>query len=459
MSSNRPGRWSIRRYLVIGLSLTIGLVLTSLFIVVDYEVDREMYERMDNALLIRAHTIASHLPAAETMVVAQWLPEYARHERAEFFTLYKRGDPVLMSPNSHGIPLRRPPRHSEVALYYNLNLPDGHAGRAIALHQRYPDTHQRYLLVVASERESWDRSERRLHFTIMLAIVLATIIAVAFSYLLLRLAFKPLLREGRRIARLDPNTPHVPNDNDLPQELAPFVQAFNIGISRLYEAIERERHFSRDIAHELRTPLSEIRTTAEVALQQDDPGVIRNGLVTAIASTERMQGVVDTLLMMARYESGQEQPSFDPLDLSASTRDMIGLQRHGAEAKQLEIRLDVPDQSWTRSDEAVLERILSNLLHNAIEYAPEGSRIDCVIENDSDGGWICLENEASELTEADLARMGARFWRKNEQGGTAQHAGLGLALASEFAHALGLRLRFRLRAGRLRVGLGAFPSL
>src|SRR5690606_1942809 len=125
-------------------------------------------------------------------------------------------------------------------------------------------------------------------------------------------------------------------------ELAPFAAAFNTGIARLYSAIQRERRFSRDIAHELRTPLAETRASAEVALRDGESDALRDGLITAIAATERMQRSVDTLLALARFESGQESPALDPLDLTELADDQIESLSRSAERNRIELLLHAP---------------------------------------------------------------------------------------------------------------------
>ncbi|MDR2871644.1 MAG: HAMP domain-containing histidine kinase [Xanthomonadaceae bacterium] len=460
MFSNRSGVWSIRKHLIIGLSLTIGLILALLFLVLDHQVDSEIYRQMDKTLDFRAQTIANHLFSADDVSLDERLPEYALDSHTEFFTLYdKQGHVALTSPNCHDTALTPPPHRSEANLHYNLVLPDGHHGRAIAMYQNDLDTGDHYLLVVASERESWDRVERHLHFVIMAAILLATAAAVLFSHLILRRAFTSLIREGRRIAAMTPDKPLVSIGEGLPQELMPFAEAFNTGTQRLYTAVERERSFSRDIAHELRTPLSEIRTSAESALRGTDIDHAHKGLTAAIAATERMQRAIDTLLSLARYESKQDQPAIDPLDLIPLLQATVQTVKQAAAAKNIVVHVAFPDTAWTRSDIGILERILSNLLQNAVEYAPEQTSMNCTLTRRGNAFWLHIDNQSTELTPEDIPRLGTRFWRKADQGGTAQHAGLGLALSFGLARALGLCLQFRLTDNRLQAELGPFQAL
>jgi two-component system sensor histidine kinase QseC len=133
-----------------------------------------------------------------------------------------------------------------------VTLPDGHAGRALATHVALHGSQNR-LLVVATEREGWDQTERRVHFALLIGIALATLLATGSALLLVQRVIVVLRRTGAAAARLNADQPMQPLGGDLPRELKPFADAFNLGLHHLYTAIERERQFSRDVAHELRT--------------------------------------------------------------------------------------------------------------------------------------------------------------------------------------------------------------
>jgi two-component system sensor histidine kinase QseC len=102
---------------------------------------------------------------------------------------------------------------------------------------------------------------------------------------------------------------------------------------------------------------------------------------------------------------------------------------------------------------------LSNLLSNALEYSPDGDCVICSIDQ-TEAGWTwSISNAAPELDASDLEHFGHRFWRKRPEGGTAQHAGLGLALALGLSRAINVPLRFELRQQRLTALLGPWPAL
>ena len=123
------------------------------------------------------------------------------------------------------------------------------------------------------------------------------------------------------------------------------------------------------------------------------------------------------------------------------------------------VDLRLPGKAWAVGDAGMLERMLSNLLGNALEYAPALARVECEALRTPEGWWVEIANPAPDLEEGDVARFGQRFWRKHAEGGTAQHAGLGLALCYALSAAAGIPLRFRLEDGVLRARVGPLPAI
>lgn len=460
--TGRKSSWSMLRRLALGLALSVGGVLTVLFLALDYWIDIEIYRRLDASLLERTRAVARVLDSRDLAQLEQLMPEYDPDGHTEFFTVYDNANRALLhSSSTGGVDLDLGPSGRGAPRYYDLTLPDGHAGRALATRLSGDQVGSPpRLLVVASEREGWDRTERRIHFTLLGAIACALVLTMGLGLLVVGRIFAVLRRSSRQVAALDVDVPQPAIGNDFPSELQPFAAAFNRGIRRLYDAIDRERRFSRDVAHELRTPLAEIRASAESALASGEPEEAATSLRAAVDASARMQRSVDTLLALSRLESGLEQPAIDPMDLAQVVHELVIALRSSADAHGVTVRCGtLPAAAWVRSDRGIVERIVSNLLRNAIEYSPERSSIDCRLHHDESGWWLQIDNPAPELTNDDLKHFGHRFWRKQPEGGTTHHAGLGLSLSLALARFLSLPLHFSLREGWLCARLGPWPPL
>ena len=450
----------MQRRLAASLVICIGGTFAILFPVLDYWIDHEIYRRMDTTLMQRSAAVGRVLQELDARKLESLMPEYEPGGHTEFFTVFdsQTHRTLLRSPSSAGAELSLGPVEQGTPRYYDVTLPDGHAGRALAT--RVSVTGERsQLLVVATERRDWDQTERRIHFALLGGIVLATLLATGLALLMVRHIVVMLERVGEQLADLRSDRPIARIGADFPRELRPFAEAFNQGLHHLYAAIARERRFSRDVAHELRTPLAEIRISAESALIDADPTRIQRALNATIQASSRMQRSVDTLLLLARLESGQHTLALDPLDLTALLQELLAGLNVQKMAPKSPIRVTLPESAWVQSDQGVIERILSNLLRNAIEYAPEGDDIQCRLERAASGWMLTIVNTAPNLQASDLDQFGLRFWRKDSEGGTAHHAGLGLALALALAHAIDLPLAFSLDNGRLSARLGPWPAL
>lgn len=448
--------WSLQRRLAMRLVLAVGSVLLILFIVLDVLIDEEIFDHFDRSLGVRAANIAAALDRPDG---AAALPLYDRNGHTEFFTLYRADGSVWdTSPNSAGFALPRGPNQHTPPRYYDAHLPDGHAGRLLATPIELPGEAAPGLLVVGTEREQWDATESRVHHMLAFGIALALVLVMTLCLWLVRESFAHLLRHGQRIERLDADAA-MPAPDELPRELAPFVAAVDTGVRRLKDAIQRERRFSRDVAHELRTPIAEIRIVAEAAENADSAPELQAALATVVASSERMQRSIDTLLLLARIESGQEIPAPDPVDLAVVIGHLLDAMRPLAAERHIAFDTDLPTSAWMRGDTGMLERIAANLLANAIEYAPTGTTVRCRITHAAAGFTLTIDNDAPNLDDDDVRRFGQRFWRGSSEGGTARHAGLGLALTVTIAQAAGWPLAFTRRQSRLEARLGPLPKL
>jgi len=241
---------------------------------------------------------------------------------------------------------------------------------------------------------------------------------------------------------------------DLPRELQPIGRKLDALLDRTVTALRRERRTAADIAHELRTPISEIVTASEVALRDPrDPGSPRRSLARIRTIAWRMGRSVSTLLKLARLEMGAEaaaEESIDAGELFAEVlRGCAGLGRE----RSVRVENEIGAGERVVADADVLRIVLSNLVGNALVHAPEGGTVECALERDGDAWSVVIANEAPDLAPEDLDSLAEPFWRKDRQRGDRERSGLGLALSRALAERAGLALSFELRATTLRAAL------
>ncbi len=162
-------------------------------------------------------------------------------------------------------------------------------------------------------------------------------------------------------------------------ELVPVVAQLNTLLQRLDEAFVRERQFSGDVAHELRTPLAELCTLSEVGMRwPDDTEAVKQYFADAHAISLHMERIVVNLLTMARCAGDLIQVSSQPINIRELVETSWTSVACLAQEKTLTFHCTIPSTCWVSSDGDLLRTVLTNLLSNAVTYSPPQSEIRCI---------------------------------------------------------------------------------
>jgi two-component system sensor histidine kinase QseC len=224
----------------------------------------------------------------------------------------------------------------------------------------------------------------------------------------------------------------------LPAELKPICLRLNDLLGRLDQAFRRERRINADIAHELRTPIAELRSLTEVAsLWPGDERQMSVYLRDAHDVAVRMESIVEQLLALARSHAGRILPKPEEFDLNDLIGDLIEHFRCAAETRNVELDYASEPGLMIRTDRMILSQVVNNLIANAIEYSPASGRVECRIFRGRDAFELTISNINTSLTEDDLPKLFEPFWRKDGSRTDGAHSGLGLALVRELARQLG----------------------
>jgi two-component system, OmpR family, heavy metal sensor histidine kinase CusS len=330
--------------------------------------------------------------------------------------------------------------------YWDMTLPGGVPGRAIALQFHLRPSGERderpledadaVTLVLGSDRRELDRTLQTLGLMLVgtgLTLLAAVVTAVPR---LLKSTMRPLDRLGRQAAGMTARKLSARFSTDVPRELAPITGGLNDLLSRLEQSFDRERRFSSDLAHELRTPVAELRTMAEVALRWPEAREDRTDHAT-LAIARRMEGIVSRLLALLRSEDGQLEIAREPLALGPLLTDIWRPFAPKAAAKaQSVVWLMKPDGDVV-TDPVLLRSIVTNLMENAVNYTPDGGTISIATAVSATRFDIEVTNTVADVTADDVSRFFDRMWRRDTSRTSAEHSGLGLPLARSFARALG----------------------
>ena len=220
-------------------------------------------------------------------------------------------------------------------------------------------------------------------------------------------------------------------------ELDRLVEAFNRMIERLGLSFAQIQQFSADVSHELRTPLTIIRGQLEVALITAKTNEqYKDAMVNALEDVERLSNIVRALLMLSQAESGQLVLKKAELDLSLAVRDLVEEFQIPAEAEGVELTADVPPHCRVFADRVQIERLITNLVSNAIKYTPRGGKVRVELTGDPERVTLLFADTGVGIAPDHLPHIFDRFYRV-PSADPEKGLGLGLSFVAWIVKALG----------------------
>jgi len=275
----------------------------------------------------------------------------------------------------------------------------------------------------------------------LLALPLLLVLIGAGAWWLMQRGLKPL-RQFRRIAGQVSahDLQHRLPGNGLPLELAELAHSINVMLDRLDQGVSQLSQFSDDLAHELRTPLSNLMGKAQVTLARErDSENYREVLEDSVEELTRLNRIINDMLFLAQVSQPQARVALKPLALADEAEQVMELFAFSAEHKRLTLRL----QGWgtALADRLMFQRALSNLLSNAIRHSPEDHEVNLGIERHGEEVWLWVANQGLGIPDEHQPRLFERFYRAGSgrsrlEGGT----GLGLAIVKSIMQLHGGRV-------------------
>jgi two-component system sensor histidine kinase QseC len=443
----RPSR-SIRALLLAGTSATLLIVLGAAAWISFSGAEEEAHELFDARLATSARVLEALVArqVAKATVAAPIVIEL----------------PGPLEATAHDVP-------NPLGHYYETKIAfqvrDG-GGRLLARSASAPDTPfaplaagfsthpfgaQEWRVFTLRSGETWvqvaERDDVRGELAEKLALAAAAPLIAGIPLLLVLLSLlirgglAPLSGLAREVAARQPGSVEPLTPGRVPAEIAPLVEALNGLLARVRDALERERRFTADAAHELRTPLAALKVHAENAARAASAGEREASLKRMLEGLERTIHLAEQMLAYSRAAAPVDRGHAGRVELDGLLRDAVAEMSPRARERRCSIDLEMDPLARgaaVTGDRQKLASLAANLLDNAVRYGPEGGRVLAALRREGDRALLSVADEGPGIPVELRERVFESYYRIPGTRGSG--GGLGLAIVRETAEAHGARI-------------------
>ena len=257
-------------------------------------------------------------------------------------------------------------------------------------------------------------------------------IAVLLIYFAVSRGITPLHRLQDELRERRPSDLSPISLKNIPAEIRPLIEALNDTMARLDESLVEQRRFVADAAHQLKTPLTGLRTQAELALRETTPERLQSCVRQMLHAVERLADMTQKLLMLARAEAMSTQSALlESVDLASLVPEVA--REWGPQAMSKEVDMSFANFTHTsevRGNARLLHELFANLIDNAVRYTPKGGNIAILLHHD-DGLCVDIDDSGIGIAAEERDKVFDRFYRV--LGTHTDGSGLGLSIVREIA--------------------------
>lgn len=296
------------------------------------------------------------------------------------------------------------------------------------------------VIQVAQPRQIRERLAAAAAWRNVLPLLLAAPLLALAVWLIVSRILAPLRRVSSEVMSRDAESLQPLPADGLPEEVAPLVASLNALLQRLGGALDAQRAFVADAAHELRSPLTALKLQVQLLQRAGDEGARAEAVQALSQGVERATRLVEQLLTLARNEPGARRRPLQPVDLGEAVRqglaDLSALARHHGGA----LSVDAPEAVIVQGDAVALGALARNLADNALRYTPPGTPVRVQVGREDGAPELRVDDAGPGLPAAERERAFDRFWRREATAGATEGSGLGLAIVRSIAERHGARV-------------------
>ncbi|WP_289832178.1 sensor histidine kinase [Crenobacter oryzisoli] len=333
----------------------------------------------------------------------------------------------------HDLPLPKPlPDSGELSLYDTHYRGEALRVVAYSFPLYYNGAHHQMLVQVGETTSARQALASRLQRDSLLQQLLLAAVVVLFASIGIHQVLRPLREVGRTLEECGGDPALRLDESAVQSELQPLARALNQTLEKLEEQLDARQRFVADAAHQLRTPLTLLKTQAELTAREADDARRDEGLAALVHSTDQAIRLANQLLALSRAEPWQAQQPPTPLDLARLAREVCGDFVAAALAKGIDLGYEGVEHAPLAGLPVLLRELLSNLVDNAVRYSPAGGIVTLAVAT-TDAGWrLSVQDNGPGIPLAERHRVFERFYRGADTSDS-HGCGLGLAIVAEIA--------------------------
>jgi heavy metal sensor kinase len=413
----------------------------------------QLLERTDAGLGEELSDVLSEVErASDREGMLGWLDRrFAHHEGFDFQVTTTAGERVFTNLRmaDRRLPVPELAQPAEIPIYETVSLPD--AGRYRIVTRRTSGPDGPLVVQVARSLAELDHELAELLAALLIAGPAALVLTVGGGYFLARRALSPVDRMTVAASQIDARAFNqrleVANPED---ELGHFARTLNQMLDRLERSFNEMQRFTADASHELRTPITVIRTEAEVALGRSVSEPEKQELLgNILEECQRLTWITDQLLTLCREDAGVSALALQPVDVSQLAARVAETMRPLADAKSQRLAAVTNGCILVQGDPVRLRQVIYNLVDNAIKYTPAQGSVNVAVAKQDHSVRLIVEDSGIGIPPEHLPHVFERFYRVDKartrsEGG----AGLGLSIVQSIVHAHHGTVALESRPGR-----------
>lgn len=428
------GHVSLKKRLLVLALTTVALVWVSAAAFVYFDAREELGEVLDAHLAQEAALLAVQASHELDELGTEHTPQLHKYARQVAFQIWENGNLLrLHSANASQQHL------SNVERGFSDSTMDGHRWRVFSAW----DESGKFLIHVAERADEREELARDIAGNLLKPLLFSLPLLALLLWVAVARGLHPLDRLAGEVERRDPETLSPLDIEAAPHEVLPLIERLNRLFARINDTIQRERRFTADAAHELRTPVAGIKAQAQVARAATAEAERIHALDNAILGCDRATHLIEQLLTLARVDA-LDISGAEPCRLKEIAAGEIALIAPAALAKGVHIELTEGSEissAGVLGNPELLRILMRNLIDNAVRHTLPGTTVQVNIYQEAGVACLSVSDDGPGIPEQEMARVSERFYRP--AGTQASGSGLGLSIVKRIAEMHDASVRFK----------------